>query len=784
MRIKTVNISAFGGIKNKSFSFEDGFNVIFGDNENGKSTVMAFIKMMFYGTGGKRASSSLSKNLRKKYKPWDGSVMAGSIEFEHGGKSYRLERRFGDSDRTDEIFITDGFGNRKSGKSDIGCDYFGLSAAAFERSVFIGQLGAAEKDSEAEGELNQKLSNLFFSGDEGVSYESVKSRLEKSKYELTTPRKVGRLDKNLKRMEEIKSELENTKRDYEDYLRLKDDSVRLRGYISGRLKRLGQLKPVIDSEQDVRNAEKYKRLLEYKKQLDALNETLRLSDGSLADDSFVRSLDMRISVYEKSFSELENCRREENHLKEKIELVSGGRSGASSEKAAELENEISVLETELAAAQKQLENSKHQRLLLEKAVSVIPRKKINPVFIFLAAVLAAAAIVSFAVSLGIVPTAGAAAAAVLFLALAFVIRPEDSAAAAEQRSRLDSAKNTEQQAEDRVSMLERGAADKSGRLKEIKEALEISAEDTERLKNELERCGVRLKEISAKAETQKSDVLRLFEKYGTEQSLEEIKNLREEIKRKAEAQKDLKKDINRIRGDVGDISYEEAAEKLKNSGISAFETADFAAVKEEYESLSADISEKKAALAGISAQLDGYFRKEKSPESLKAELRELKDKTNLEEQFCKAADIAAEVLAQSFQELRGSYSAALEKKAGGIFGGITSGRYSGMKISNSFDISVEPDGEGIGRELEYLSSGTADQAYLSLRLALTEMISESGAELPVLLDDALAQYDDGRVKIAAEFLKQYAAKRQIVMFTCHRSVALAAENAGAHRIEF
>ena len=70
----TVNISAFGGIKNKSFLFEDGFNVIFGENENGKSTVMAFIKMMFYGTGGKRASS-LSKNLRKKYKPWDGKSM-------------------------------------------------------------------------------------------------------------------------------------------------------------------------------------------------------------------------------------------------------------------------------------------------------------------------------------------------------------------------------------------------------------------------------------------------------------------------------------------------------------------------------------------------------------------------------------------------------------------------------------------------------------------------------------------------------------------------------------
>lgn len=783
MRIKTVNISAFGGIKNKSFSFEDGFNVIFGENENGKSTVMAFIKMMFYGTGGKRSSSSLSKNLRKKYKPWDGAVMAGSIEFEHDGKNYRLERRFGDSDRTDEIFITDGFGNRKSGKSDIGCDYFGLSAAAFERSVFIGQLGAAEKDSEAEGELNQKLSNLFFSGDEGVSYEAVNSRIEKSKYELTTPRKVGKLDKNLKRMEEIRTALENTKRDYEDYLRLKDDAVRLRGYISGRLKRLQQLKPVIDSEQDIRNAEKYKKLLEYKNQLDKLNETMRLADGSLADDGYLRKLDFCIAGCEKSLAELENCRSEQKHLNEKIELVSGGKNGASPEKAAELESEISALESEIAGEQKKLENLKHQRSLLENYA--VPRKKINLIFALLAfvsAIVSVAAAVLLAGALGIVLAVGAAASA-LFLVLAFVLRPTDKTAAAEQTARLESAESAEQQTENRVNELGREIADKSGRLKEIREALEISAEDTERLKNELESCEVRLREISEKAGTQETELLRLFGRYGAAESLEEIKRRREEIKQKAEEQKDLKKDINRIMDDIGNISYEEAAERLKNSGLSSVGNTDFAAVKSEYESLSADISEKKAALAAISAQIESYFRKEKSPELLKAELRELKAKTAVQEQFCKAADIASEVLAESFQELRSSYSTVLEKKAGGIFSGITSGRYGVMKISNSFDISVEPEGEGIARELEYLSGGTVDQAYLSLRLALTDMISESGGRLPVLLDDALTQYDDARVKTAVGFLKQYAAERQIVMFTCHRSVAETAENAGARSIE-
>ena len=65
MKIKSIYISAFGGLKDKRLDFSDGFNIIYGDNENGKSTVMAFIKMMFYGT--ERGSAQLSKNPRKKY---------------------------------------------------------------------------------------------------------------------------------------------------------------------------------------------------------------------------------------------------------------------------------------------------------------------------------------------------------------------------------------------------------------------------------------------------------------------------------------------------------------------------------------------------------------------------------------------------------------------------------------------------------------------------------------------------------------------------------------------
>ena len=105
MKIKSLYISAFGGVKDLKLDFENDFTVIFGENEQGKTTIMNFIKMMFYGS--ERAKGDLAKSPRKKYTPWDNSQMSGSIDFEKDGKSFRLERIFGESNSTDKVTLLD-----------------------------------------------------------------------------------------------------------------------------------------------------------------------------------------------------------------------------------------------------------------------------------------------------------------------------------------------------------------------------------------------------------------------------------------------------------------------------------------------------------------------------------------------------------------------------------------------------------------------------------------------------------------------------------------------------
>ena len=135
------------------------------------------------------------------------------------------------------------------------------------------------------------------------------------------------------------------------------------------------------------------------------------------------------------------------------------------------------------------------------------------------------------------------------------------------------------------------------------------------------------------------------------------------------------------------------------------------------------------------------------------------------------------MLEKSFAEVRRSYGSVLEKKALSIFSELTNGAYSTVGISKSLDITVEKSGDFGSREIDYLSSGTIDQAYLSLRLAICELISD-GKNLPLMLDDVLCQYDDRRALTAIKFLKAYSAPSQSILFTCHKWLCDLAENEG------
>jgi len=138
-----------------------------------------------------------------------------------------------------------------------------------------------------------------------------------------------------------------------------------------------------------------------------------------------------------------------------------------------------------------------------------------------------------------------------------------------------------------------------------------------------------------------------------------------------------------------------------------------------------------------------------------------------------------EILTEANIEVRRSFGGNLEKKSAEIMSLLTNGKYCSMSVSKAFDIALEEQDRFGSHEIDYLSSGTADQAYLSLRLAISSLLASDGETLPILMDDALAQYDDNRTETALKFLKEYSKDCQIILFTCHSSMQNTAEKAGA-----
>ena len=81
-------------------------------------------------------------------------------------------------------------------------------------------------------------------------------------------------------------------------------------------------------------------------------------------------------------------------------------------------------------------------------------------------------------------------------------------------------------------------------------------------------------------------------------------------------------------------------------------------------------------------------------------------------------------------------------------------------------LAEERDGLQPRRALT-LSQGTADQLYLAVRLAVCELVLPAEEPCPLVLDDALANFDDGRCALALEALARLGEERQILLFTCH-----------------
>lgn len=94
MRIQQIYIENFGNMSDCHMKFDDGINIIRGDNESGKTTVWEFVRAMLYGLDNERGKSVVT-NRYQRYLPWSGGeVFGGTMIISHDNSEYVIKRNF------------------------------------------------------------------------------------------------------------------------------------------------------------------------------------------------------------------------------------------------------------------------------------------------------------------------------------------------------------------------------------------------------------------------------------------------------------------------------------------------------------------------------------------------------------------------------------------------------------------------------------------------------------------------------------------------------------------
>ncbi len=762
MKITKIYISAFGKFKDFTLELSDGMNVIFGENENGKTTVMSFIKMMFYGS-----SSRQQKQLsaRKKYIPWSGDKPAGRIDFEHEGRRYQLERIFGKTESSDKITLI----NRDTGENlgsdkDIGRRFFGLSEQAFERSLFTNS-SVFLHDASAEDEIGTKLSNLLNTGDEENSCKTVLENISKASYKLISKNnKGGSIRENEARLSELTREYDRSvqrinEREIKEN-QLSDLSLKIKNLNS----ELEITNALLDNAKEIEEAEKIRRFLNAETELVTLKKKTALKDGAPLDSSVLTKLnglqnrlDMQQKLFERAKSDLEKAEAELSAVPETGDLNENlSRLKKEHLKLTEHRNEIDEEYREL-----------NKKLSESSGNQAVKNNKNGIVFMVLSILFFITASMSFVISKPLYGAVLYGLSAISFTVFAILNHKTGS-----KRKEIEEGFKLNSQ---RLADLRIKRTDLSENISRINEeifALSQNNSDKAALKAMKEKAySSALENFEAEKNKLSLDKKELLS-FEDNIPFDENSSALEYLKKALEQISELSAKTALFCEEIGNISAEAAKNKLLKLNISesAEDTETIRARQRRQQKSLIDLN---ADYSALKSEIESEFKDIREPENIRKETDRLKQKIKSAYDFYNASALASSILLECSADLRQSYGSGLEKKTAEILSLLTDGKYKTVNIAKTLEPTAEGEVFGM-KETDYFSRGTCDQIYLSMRLALAQLVSSDGP-MPVFLDDALSQYDDTRAKNALRALKDYSESSQVLFFTCHSSICAAAE---------
>ena len=722
MKIKTMT-ATFGKLQGERLTLEPGLNVIAAPNEGGKSTWCAFLKAMFYGIDTRDRDRKGHLADKNRYQPWSGAPMEGEITLEWQGRDITIRR----GPRGNVPFgsfsaVYTGTEEPVPGLTADTCGQMllGVGREVYERSAFIGQSGTLAIRSAPE--LEARIAALVSSGEEDVSYSQVERQLK----EWLNRRKVNKSVGRIPQLEEEQAELA---RSTGELSQLNDQLNQLEGERAQAARKyafctrqLALHKAIAQRKLDLQYTQARNDEAQAQAQLNALlseqarfgpipsRDALKRAQGELA---FLKALEPEI-------------RQGQEELALALQALERARQAAQDDHFPGMTGEEAVRKGER-------DSESYRSGMAKKAAS-----RRNFALLQIVGVVAGAALTIFGPFRWLGPIAYVLCAAASALVFANGTKAARQAAKILERYGVDDveeiaalAGNYQQrtaaadQAVQQVRMIQGGLKDRQARL-------ENSRQELFRFVHTFAPEVKELFGVSAAL----SRALNLGERETLARSkLEGAQRLTQALQ--AQGGRELTEETPLSQPT---LSLEQAAQKTGRLQV-------------ELERLDRALNQARGKQQALG-----------DPAILSARLEQVEEELERRRREYQAISIAMETLQQANAQLQQRFSPQLNRAAGALLRRLTGGKYHALSLDKELEASASGERDVLPHSALYLSKGTVDQIYLAVRLAVCDLCLP---DAPLVLDEALAAFDDVRAKRALELLQELSAQRQILLFSCH-----------------
>jgi len=754
VRIENIHIDGFGVWNDKTWGpLDPGLNVFYGPNETGKSTLMSFIRSMFFGFE-KRGSA-------KRYEPVKGGSHGGSLDLLVGDTRLRLERAPGRHARgTVKVYAGDTASDETALERLLG----GTTKTLYHNVFAFGLEELEQFHTLQDSEIATHISGAGL-GIGASRWAAVQKDLEERQSALFLPRgQNSTINVAFKQLEAVRDDLDRTEHQPQDYLTAHETRVRLAAELSGLEEKVAEVSRRIQHyAKRVKNRPYVERRNKIEGRLKELPTIDSFPEGGIERLSLLQEQRLKL-VQERTRIEKEAEARRLLRLQMRVDPEECARRTQIIESLRTLAPRIDASRrVYLAGLERRDAVVQEKRALTAGLVNVVPPSTVAfSLFVGLIWIGVIGLVFAGQMYFG----AGLGAASVVAM-LWYRDRLRRATAQEKQvqecSARLGSCENELRKTENEAREIETEIRRLTGKNEISRTDIEERVADLDKLMELNERIRA-IDEAAARAD---ADLARIAQQIGEIEA--SINTLLAEAHAEAEEEflafAEVFKQRRQLLSELEKIPIE-TAETAMLFDMRADEEAAFQAAQAELSELEQRLLQARHETGRVEERITMMEKSEERSRALSRQETILARIDEAAEQWA-VITLCRALLDETRRVYETERQPEVLRQASSFFNVMTENRY--LRVIAPLDggeIQVErADGTRLAPAM--LSRGTAEQLYLSMRLALVREYANHVDPLPVVFDDIFVNFDPDRSRTTFRALRELCSTHQVLLFTCH-----------------